>query len=68
MPTEDELTPKTVYLELNADPAQNREVLQLIINALRGPDGRAPSREIALAITKLQEARFLLGEAMFNKP
>ena len=38
--------------------------VQALIADLKGPDGKAPSREVALAVTKLQEASFWLADAM----
>lgn len=35
-----------------------------LIADLKGPDGKAPSREVALGVTKLQEASFWLADAM----
>jgi hypothetical protein len=54
-------------LEITSDPNSAREILQEVIKQLRGPDGKPSSRAVALAITKLQEARFWLGEAMFGE-
>lgn len=53
-------------IEITDDPTALRALLQRVIKVLRGPDGRAKSRENALAITKLQEARFWLTEGMMN--
>jgi len=57
---------KTV-LEITNDPNGAREILWEMIKQLRGADGKPPSRAVALAITKMQEARFWLGEAMFGE-
>ncbi len=38
------------------------DILAEVIVELRGPDGRASSREKSLAVTKLQEALFWLVE------
>lgn len=54
------------YLEITNDPSSARSIVQELIKELRGKDGRAPNRETALAITKLQEAAFWLLEAMVN--
>ena len=62
----DENEEKTL-LEITNDPGGAREILQEMIKQLRGPDGKPPSRSVALAITKMQEARFWLGEAMFGE-
>jgi hypothetical protein len=53
-------------LEINDDPTSIRSILQEIISQLRGPDGKPKSRAQALAVTKLQEAAFWLGEDMFG--
>jgi hypothetical protein len=55
-----------VSLEITDDPGTLRELLEAMIQALRGPTGRGASREASLAITKLQEARFWLGEHMMR--
>ena len=57
---------KTV-LEITSDPSDNREIILQIIKQLRGKDNKPASRAVALAITKLEEARFWLGEAMFGE-
>ena len=57
---------ETIELEINDDPTTLRSILQEIINQLRGPEGKPKSREQALAVTKLQEARYWLGEDMFG--
>jgi hypothetical protein len=49
-------------LQITDDPATLRTILHEMIEALRGKDGRAGSREKALAVTKLQEAMFWLME------
>jgi hypothetical protein len=53
-------------LEITSDPSDNREIILEIIKQLRGPEGKPASREIAIAVTKLQEANFWLGEALFG--
>lgn len=65
-PEEPAAAPGQTMLEISADPLSNRVILQEMIDKLRGPDGRAASREVALAITKLQEARYWLGESQFG--
>lgn len=59
---------ETTALEITNDPQSNREIISIIIKALRGgkDDGKPASRQVALAITKLEEARFWLGEAVFG--
>ena len=57
---------KTV-LEITSDPSDNSEIILQIIKQLRGKDNKPASRAVALAITKLEEARFWLGEAMFGE-
>jgi hypothetical protein len=52
----------TTSLEITDDPTTLRTILYEMIEALRGKDGRAGSRERALAVTKLQEAMFWLVE------
>lgn len=54
----------TTALEITDDPTSNRSILTEMIKALRGPGGKPSSRECALAVTKLEEARFWLGEAL----
>jgi hypothetical protein len=61
------MSEEKMQLEITSDPGDNRYILQEIIKQLRGPNGRGASREISLAITKLEEARFWLGEAMFGQ-
>jgi len=41
-----------------------RESLQAMIRDIQGPEKKAPSRELALAITKMQEARMWIEEHM----
>lgn len=50
----------------NADPPELRYVLEEVINNLLGPEKKAKSREYALAVTKLQEARFWLAEGFYK--
>lgn len=57
---------KSKTIEITDDATALRSLLQQVINVLRGPDGRAKSRENALAVTKLQEARFWLTESLMN--
>lgn len=57
---------QTMQLEVNEDPFNARVIVQEIVKGLRGENGRGASREISLAITKLQEAAYWLGEAMFG--
>lgn len=63
-----EVNPKdeTMVLEITDDPTAIRAILEDIIKQLRGPDGKPKSREQSLAVTKLQEARYWLGEDMFG--
>ena len=56
-----------IELEITSDPSDNREIILHIIKGLRGKDNKPASRAVALAITKLEEARFWLGEAMFGE-
>jgi hypothetical protein len=53
---------QTTSLQITDDPTTLRTILYEMIEALRGKDGRAGSRERALAVTKLQEAMFWLME------
>lgn len=53
-------------LEITDDPTSLRSILEAMIKELRGPDGRPSSRECSLAVTKLQEAQFWLGEDMMR--
>ena len=55
-----------VQLEVTSDPENARSVVLALVKELRGKDGRGASREVSLAITKLQEAGYWLGEAMFG--
>lgn len=43
---------------------QMRDALADMIRDIQGPDKRPPSRELALAVTKLQEARMWIDEHM----
>lgn len=52
----------TTALQITDDPTTLRTILYEMIVALRSKDGRAGSRERALAVTKLQEAMFWLME------
>jgi len=45
--------------EMSVQEQVARKIESLIVD-LQGPDGKNPSREVALAVTKLQEARFWL--------
>lgn len=56
---------KLISLE-SGDVSDMRFVIEEIIKNLRGPDGRASSRQKSLAITKLEEARFWLGEDLYG--
>lgn len=53
-------------LEINSDLGTQRYLLQEMVKALRGPDKKPSSRAVALAITKMQEAAYWLGEALFG--
>jgi len=53
-------------IEITSDPADLRFLVQEMIRALRMSEKTPSSREKALAITKLQEASFWLGEEMFG--
>jgi len=57
---------KSVQFELTNDPTSVRMMLQDIIDKLLGPERKPKSREQALVITKLQEARFWMGEDMMK--
>lgn len=58
-------TGSTTPITITDDPISLRLILDEIVKQLRGPSGRAASRERSIAVTKLQEARFWLGEDMF---
>lgn len=47
-------------MDNKSDIANMRFEIANMISELRGPDGKGASREISLAITKLQEAGFWL--------
>ena len=53
-------------LEITSDPENARTIVLELIKGLRGKDGKPASREVALAVTKLKEVSFWLGEAMFG--
>lgn len=53
-------------LEITDDLTSLRFLIQEIIKVLKGPDGRCKSAEHTLAMRRLQEARFYLGEAQFG--
>lgn len=57
-------TEATMTLEITDNLVTLRFLLQEVISVLKGPDGRCKSAEHTLAMRKLQEARFYLGEAM----
>lgn len=57
---------ENTMLEITSDPESARTIVLELIKGLRGPNGRGASREVSLAITKLQEAGYWLGEAMFG--
>jgi len=50
---------ETEMQEMSVQEQVARKIESLIVD-LQGPDGKNPSREVALAVTKLQEARFWL--------
>lgn len=54
-------------LEITDDPTSARSIIQELIKALSTKEGRGKSRAVSLAITKLQEAKYWLGEAMFGE-
>lgn len=58
--------PKTVLDLSTIETSEVRFVIQELIKNLRGPTGKPSSRERALAVTKLQEAAFWLGESMYG--
>ena len=60
------MSEETMQLEITSDPGSARFIIQELVKKLRGPNGRGASREVSLAITKLQEAGYWLGEAMFG--
>lgn len=58
---------QTTSLEITSDPSNAREIILEIIKAFRRTPAEKPSsRAMALAITKLEEARFWLGEALYG--
>jgi hypothetical protein len=59
-----EPTESQTSLEITDDSTTLRTILNEMIAALRGADGRPSSRERSLAVTKLQEAAFWLMEDM----
>lgn len=63
--TEDE---GSTEIELETcDLTELRIAIEAMITNLRGPAGKPASRATALAVTKLQEAKFWLGEALFGE-
>ena len=62
-----EMEEKKVQLEITSDPSDSREIILHIIKELRGKDNKPSSRAVALAITKLEEARFWLGESLYGE-
>jgi hypothetical protein len=58
---------KQVNVEITDDPAVLRAVLAEIIRVLRGPERRPASRAASIAVTKLQEARYWLGDHMMGE-
>lgn len=57
---------KKITIEITGDLTDARILVQELVVALRGPDNRGGSRAASLAITKLEEAAFWLGEAAFG--
>lgn len=54
----------TSAIPVTGDLTTCRVILREMVKALRGPDGRAGNRSAALAVTKLEEACFWLGNAL----
>ena len=57
---------KQITIEITDDPNDARILVQELVAKLRGSDKRGKSREVSLAITKLQEAAYWLGESIFS--
>lgn len=53
---------ETTNIEILNDPATIQMIARTCANKLQGDNGRATSRELALAATKLQEAALWIDE------
>jgi len=51
--------PENEQVEMSVQEKAAQTIESLVVD-LRGPEGKPASREVALAVTKLQEARFWL--------
>lgn len=54
---------ETTVLEITGDKTTLKMILHQMIEAMKGPDGRCKSAEMTLAMRKLQEAHFWVGQA-----
>lgn len=61
MPEETKSQPKPIELSVN-DPVVIKCHIQSSITSLRDEDGRTKTRELAIAVTKLQEAVMWIDE------
>lgn len=61
------MTEEKTILEITSDPTTARSIIQQLVREFTSTlSGRPASRAIALAVTKLQEANFWLGEEMYG--
>lgn len=44
------------------DPTDCKVIIDELVEAIQGPDKRAASRELSLAVTNLQQARMWINE------
>lgn len=63
MPSQTPVNQPTIQLSVN-DPSMIKIHILACISSLRDEDGRTKSRELALAVTKLQEATMWIDEHM----
>lgn len=57
-----DFTPATGAAPAVSAPRALTQVIEDLIGSVRGAEGRAPTRELSLAVTKLQEALFWVKE------
>lgn len=56
------MTPEEKKMEFYHQLCGAKDRLQLAMSSLRDEDGRSPTRELALAATKIEEARMWIDE------
>ena len=53
---------ETHSVEITNDPTDCKVIIDQLVEAIQGPDKRAASRELSLAVTNLQQARMWINE------